>query len=310
VPRWYVQALFLLCLPAVAPALVHEHLPFGVRVNGLENRFPVFGVFAMPEQILHVELLDIDGDRVHASFDTVSLSVGQGGLRLKMPSQPGTHLLEITDADGRATMRLNVFVMWQHEGDRRTVLNGYRIGQYPSEPFRGLTVYEPPSGFVEVTPDNARLEVSPNFRLGQFVSKQSSGYPKYVVLRPELLQKLETILGALNAHDERITSLTVMSGYRTPHYNQAIGNGRYSRHVWGGAADIFVDLNGNGRMDDLDGDGQVTRADSEWLAAFVDAMERRGDFGEQLIGGIGTYGANAAHGPFVHVDARGYQARW
>ena len=27
-------------------------------------------------------------------------------------------------------------------------------------------------------------------------------------------------------------------------------------------------------------------------------------------GGIGVYGANAAHGPFVHIDARGYQARW
>jgi uncharacterized protein YcbK (DUF882 family) len=131
-----------------------------------------------------------------------------------------------------------------------------------------------------------------------------------VVLRPELLQKLETVLGALNAHDERITSLTVMSGYRTPHYNQAIGNGRYSRHVWGGAADVFVDLNGNGRMDDLDGDGQGHPRRFRVAGGFVDAMEQRGEFGEQLIGGIGTYGANAVHGPFVHVDARGYQARW
>ena len=27
-------------------------------------------------------------------------------------------------------------------------------------------------------------------------------------------------------------------------------------------------------------------------------------------GGLGLYKANAAHGPFVHVDVRGYPARW
>jgi uncharacterized protein YcbK (DUF882 family) len=101
-----------------------------------------------------------------------------------------------------------------------------------------------------------------------------------------------------------------MSGYRTPAYNKAIGNGTYSRHVWGGAADIFVDDNGDGVMDDLNGDGRVSRADSEWLARFVDSLERKGRFGNELVGGIGTYGSTASHGPFVHVDARGYQARW
>jgi hypothetical protein len=27
-------------------------------------------------------------------------------------------------------------------------------------------------------------------------------------------------------------------------------------------------------------------------------------------GGLGLYQANRAHGPFVHVDVRGYPARW
>ena len=27
-------------------------------------------------------------------------------------------------------------------------------------------------------------------------------------------------------------------------------------------------------------------------------------------GGIGVYGANAAHGPFLHVDTRPWRARW
>jgi hypothetical protein len=30
----------------------------------------------------------------------------------------------------------------------------------------------------------------------------------------------------------------------------------------------------------------------------------------ELVGGIGIYKANRAHGPFVHVDTRGTPARW
>ena len=60
-------------------------------------------------------------------------------------------------------------------------------------------------------------------------------------LRPRLLLKLEMMLEKVNAAGYRCDTFQVMSGYRTPHYNMAIGNVKYSRHVWGGAADIFVD---------------------------------------------------------------------
>jgi hypothetical protein len=29
-----------------------------------------------------------------------------------------------------------------------------------------------------------------------------------------------------------------------------------------------------------------------------------------FAGGLGVYPANRAHGPFIHVDVRGYRARW
>jgi hypothetical protein len=29
-----------------------------------------------------------------------------------------------------------------------------------------------------------------------------------------------------------------------------------------------------------------------------------------LVGGLSAYRANSAHGPFVHIDARGVRARW
>jgi hypothetical protein len=29
-----------------------------------------------------------------------------------------------------------------------------------------------------------------------------------------------------------------------------------------------------------------------------------------LLGGAGTYPDNGAHGPFIHIDARGKRSRW
>ncbi len=174
----------------------------------------------------------------------------------------------------------------------------------------GLDIYLPPRGFVEVTPDNAGVQLSPNFTLGEFVSKQASGYPKYLVLRSSLLLKLENILASLNKAGHPTDGFVIMSGYRTPFYNRAIGNVQYSRHVWGGAADFYIDeAPADGRMDDLNKDGRVDRADAEWLAKFINGMSRRGDFGRR-VGGVGIYGSTAAHGPFVHVDVRGTRARW
>ncbi len=306
--KWLI-CLLLAGLSNTAAAYREATVPFGVKVQGIENRFAEFGVYARPGEILALDLLDVAPEEVGATFNSAPVKTGQGRINLKMPDTPGTHRVELTDRRSGSRMRLNVFVMWQHHGTRDEVLNGYRIGQYPRDPFRGLAVYHPPEAFVEVTADNADMRVSPNFTLGQFVCKQGSGFPKYVVLRPQLLQKLELVLGELNAVNPDVTGLTVMSGYRTPAYNRSLGNGRHSRHLWGGAADVYVDANGDGIMDDLNGDGRRDRADAEWLATFIDGLERAGRFGEH-IGGIGTYDSNAHHGPFVHVDARGYRARW
>ena len=77
--------------------------------------------------------------------------------------------------------------------------------------------------------------------------------------------------------------------------------------MYGDASDIYVDGNGDGRMDDLNGDGKVTVADAKYLAAIADQVEGRHP---ELTGGIGIYRATGAHGPFVHVDTRGFVARW
>ncbi|MDX1480478.1 MAG: D-Ala-D-Ala carboxypeptidase family metallohydrolase, partial [Woeseiaceae bacterium] len=285
-----------------------ERLRNPVMFNDQLIPYTVFAVYVMPGTRLRVGLVDATGG-VTATFAGAELDLARDDLRA--PETPGLAVLEIRNTATGERSTLNVFVMVPASSvDRDGRLNGYRIGSYPSEPLRGLDIYLPPKGFVEVTADNAGTRISPNFTLGQFVAKQAADYPKYVVLRASLLLKLENILANLNESGHPVQRLVIMSGYRTPFYNRAIGNTRYSRHVWGGAADFYIDDSPrDGNMDDLNGDGRVDREDARWLANFVDAMSRRGAFGPR-IGGIGVYGSNSAHGPFVHVDVRGTRARW
>lgn len=190
---------------------------------------------------------------------------------------------------------------------------GYRLGYWPGERPAGRSArYLLPEGFIEVTPENADLPISTSFRLRDFLTHdQQNVWPKVLVLRLPLLDKLELIKQALELRG-RSSAVHVMSGFRTPQYN-ALGVGplggraRDSRHMYGDAADIYVDADGDGRMDDLDHDGRVTVKDAGWLARVAEQVETEYP---ALTGGIGVYRANAAHGPFVHVDVRGTPARW
>jgi hypothetical protein len=60
-------------------------------------------------------------------------------------------------------------------------------------------------------------------------------------------------------------------------------------------------------MDDLNGDGRVDHRDARVIVESVERVERRHP---RYAGGAGVYRANSAHGPFAHVDVRGWRARW
>jgi hypothetical protein len=188
------------------------------------------------------------------------------------------------------------------------VLDAYRIGSYP--PARaGKPDEDPPRGYVEVTPANQDERVSPHFTLGQFLCHQEGGPPRYLVLRERLLRKLEVLLEVVNEAGVRCDGFAVLSGYRTPYYNEKIGNVAFSRHQWGDAADVYVDVDGNGRLDDLDGDGASGLGDALRLLAIFESAGGRPDL-KGLEGGLGPYGPGVNRGPFVHVDSRGSRARW
>ena len=124
---------------------------------------------------------------------------------------------------------------------------------------------------VKAEPD---IQVSKHFRLSEFRPKDSS-YPA-IRLHPGLVGLLEQIRAAANC------SIHVTSGYRPPEYNRMVGGEQNSFHTDGVAADIYAD-----------------KLSTAQLYALC----------ERLVGDSGGVGYYPSQG-FVHVDVRGYRARW
>src|SRR5688500_14657110 len=216
-----------------------------------------------------------------------------------------------TDSRSHAAMGFQtVFTMRSFGQKVRASLNGYKLGYWPGEKGRIRSeAYRNPDGFVEVTPENEDTRVSEHFRLRDFVSRgQANVWPKYVVIREPLLDKLELVIQDLNSRGINAEGMRIQSGFRTPAHNSAVrgeGSARDSRHQFGDAVDVFIDQEGTGRMSDLNGDGRVNYADVKLILAAVERVEAKYP---ELVGGTGLYTGRS--GSFAHIDVRGTRARW
>lgn len=194
---------------------------------------------------------------------------------------------------------------------RGEMLGAYRMGLWPAERWMMADNYLNPDGFVEVTPSNVETRLSEHFRLSDFLTRdQPSVWPKFVVLEERLIDKLELVLGELSNRGIDIRRVVVLSGFRAPYYNDLRideGAARASRHQFGDAADLIIDADYDGRMDDLNGDRRPDLRDLTVIGAAVAAVEQRYP---ELVGGLGTYAAMGPSGPFAHIDVRGTSARW
>lgn len=192
-------------------------------------------------------------------------------------------------------------------------IGAYNIGFFPSERRAPRSVaYNNPEGFVEVTAANQFTSLSEHFTMSDFLTHdQAPVWPKYLVLREPLIDKLELVIAELVNMGVPVNKMRVMSGFRTPQYNEpgvgAGGRAKDSRHQFGDAADVYVANGTRDWMSDLNRDGRIDTRDAKVLAAAAERVERAHP---ELIGGIGIYQATSAHGPFVHIDVRGVRARW
>lgn len=235
--------------------------------------------------------------------------------QFEAPANPGIYKLAVeVDRARREISDFSIITMVPFRKKERGRIGQYLLGSWPYE--RGgrprTPAYADPKGFIEVTPQNADTWVSEHFRLRDFLTKgQTNVWPKYVLLNAKLLDKLELMIAELESNGHDVRHVQVMSGFRTPEYNTSGGNtaGRanLSRHMYGDASDVFVDNDRNGVLDDLNGDGRVDTRDAEVMLQALERVEREHP---ELVGGVGVYSACCGHGPFTHVDVRGFRARW
>lgn len=124
---------------------------------------------------------------------------------------------------------------------------------------------------IEVFPD---AKVSEHFSLSEFRPGKHSY--KYIRVSPALVRALEDI------RKKAGEPVIITSSYRPPAYNREVGGVSNSTHIDGLAADIYCD-----------------NLSTEKLLEIC----------EEVIGARGGVGYYPKSG-FIHVDLRGYEARW
>jgi hypothetical protein len=258
-----------------------------------------------------VELSDTLGEGVEVVYG--GTQAGQAAS--DQPGEPGVWniLLQVRDAIRRVP-GMSIVTLVPASTARQGRIGDYSVGSWPSDVTGVPTpeTYRPPRGFIRVTPENIDLRISEHFVLGEFLTKgQEDIWPKYTVISPLMLDKAELVIQELELMGHSVERVGVISAFRTPSYNatggDTQGRGALSRHMYGDAVDFFVDNDGDFRMDDLNGDGRVTVADARVMAEAAERVERKFP---SLLGGIGVYSPTGAHAGFIHVDTRGYRARW
>ena len=221
-------------------------------------------------------------------------------------------MLRMRDAM-RPTTRVRVITMVPLSEKRGGKIGRYVIGSWPYEQGGApKPIYRPPAGLIEVTPQNKETWLSEHIQLRDFITKgQENVWPKYVVVQPRILDKIELVLQELERMGHPVENIFAVSGFRTPAYNAGGGNtagrGKLSRHMYGDAMDIAVDNDRNNIMDDLNGDGRINLADARVIGEAVDRVERKYPI---MIGGMHYYPPTGGHQGMVHIDTRGYRARW
>jgi len=246
----------------------------------------------------------------------VELAPAGGGAAVAadQAQDPGIWNVVLKMADAiRPASTVNVITLVPLSTKKAGRIGSYSIGSWPYESGGApKAIYEPPAGLVKVTPENLDLHLSEHIQLRDFITKGQEGlWPKYVALQPRVLDKVELTIQELKRSGHPVKDIFVVSAFRTPSYNDdggdPTGRAALSRHMYGDAMDIAVDNDGNGRMDDLNGDGRITVADAHVIG---EAAERVEQAHPELVGGIGIYAPTGAHSGFVHIDTRGYRARW
>ncbi len=302
-------AVLLFAALTLAPAL-HASTPTGssIKLQDVPSYVERLFVPVVPRTANTLRIASLAAEEVVSVPAGFDVRVRNGAIVAY--SDGGDHAGYAKVRMGGRELTLALVTVVPYSEMRNGKLEGYRVGEYNAVPLKGLEQYERPKGFIRLNDTNDDLWVSDHYRMRDFQCKLD-GTTKYLIVRTDALVKLEILQHELETrHGLKFDRFTIMSGYRTPYYNAKIGNDTsYSRHLYGDAMDIYIDQDRDGNMDDVNRDGRIDTSDARFLLRVAEKIDESEEWG-WLKGGAGVYHANSAHGPYIHVDARGYVARW
>jgi hypothetical protein len=279
-----------------------------------------------------------------ASDGTLEAPGGVNSVVWTLPATSGEHTLTVEGETSGATSagtsgsqrvlieadgeRLIVQVLTPFDRSGPGVVGTYPVGLYPNESGRGapypvqrrVDAYHPPTHFWRVSEDNLDAHLSPHVRLGDLCSVPLVNGVAQIAVMPVLIERLESIhtacveRGLISGDDTG--GLVILRGYLSPTRLEQLQQAGarisdFTRHIYGDAAILIIDTDGDGLMDDLNGDGQTDQADAEVLGEIVEGTEVA-----HGRGGLGIYGTRPPGDPelpdtpMVQFDCRGERARW
>jgi uncharacterized protein YcbK (DUF882 family) len=255
--------------------------------------------------------LQVHGSPIGFTYQWVKVGTEQSGDvarpidsdTLLAPLEAGFYDLVVTRAGIKQRLAYpKLAVLVPFELKLGSSLNGYSIGRYPAEWSRDEQG-ERPAGFAEVREEQMDLPLTRHLKVRDFITHDSqTRWPRYAAIDARVLDKVELVLRELSrrrGEDEIDFSMQVHSGFRTPLHNASVeGSARDSRHLYGDAADVAIDA---------DGDGKMTIFDAYRVEQAVDWVERTHP---DLAGGLGVYSSRRFATPYCHIDARGVRKRW
>ena len=124
------------------------------------------------------------------------------------------------------------------------------------------------------------LQITKNFNMSEMEFFDTIP-PQLVANATELLKNLQVLRDACGK------SIKIMSGYRSPERNKAVGGATMSQHMYANAADI-----------------QIAGMTPQQMYDLVEKLIKEGKMKQ---GGLGLY--PRADG-WIHYDTRGTKARW
>jgi hypothetical protein len=231
-----------------------------------------------------------------------------------------------TDAAGqelepwRAQASIRMLPGMNFDRDGSGVIDDVVVGIYPNEfatdapaiVRRTPDTYRPPRIFYRLDEVTSSLSLSEHLTMGALCPPvfDSESTTRYVAIDPRLPDFWEALRHQAASAGSNPNGLRILRGFVSPNERQRLERlgvqlASFTRYQYGDAIAVIHDENGDFRMDDLDGDGQVTLEDAAVLAGWARAAMTTAS----VSGGIGLEGSfegpNHLGTPYLHVDLRG-----